>query len=105
MLFIGITIHEISFKDIKPSKDMAAVFFGRFILSPFVVLVVSHFFPIPTLMRNVFVIQAAMPVMTQVAIITKTYDGDSKYAAVMVTVTTIACLLFIPIYMIILNNI
>jgi predicted permease len=105
LLFIGITFSSVKLSDIRIDKDMTALVLGRFVLSPLLVYALALVIPIPSLMTKVFIIQAAMPVMTQVAIITNTYDGDSKYAAVMVTVTTIACLLFIPIYMIILNNI
>ena len=35
----------------------------------------------------------------QTAIISKAYGSDHKYVAIMITVTTIACLIFIPLYM------
>ena len=54
-------------------------------------------------MKNVFVIQAAMPVMTNTAIVSRGYNADYKYATVNTVMTTIASLLVIPIYMFILN--
>jgi predicted permease len=56
-------------------------------------------------MTKVFIIQAAMPVITQSAIIAKAYGADYEYATVMVTVTTIISIVFIPIYMVLLNGI
>jgi predicted permease len=53
-------------------------------------------------MKKVFVIQAAMPVMTNVAIVARFYGADHEYATVMTLVTTILSLVFIPIYMILL---
>ena len=53
-------------------------------------------------MKKCFIIQSAMPVMTNTAIISRAYDADYKYAAIMVTITTILSLFIIPIYKIIL---
>ena len=50
------------------------------------------------MMKAVFTIQAAMPIATQASIVSKAYGADYQYATVMVTITTIATILFIPIY-------
>jgi len=55
-------------------------------------------------MKKVFVIQAAMPTMTQIAIVSQAYKADYKYAATMVTVTTMASLVIIPLYMVVLSG-
>jgi predicted permease len=98
MLFIGTTIYSVDLKGIRLRKDMIAVILGRFLISPVIVLVLCYFIPVPTLMRNVFVIQASMPVMTQVAILSKAYESDEKFAAIMVAITTLLSILFVPIY-------
>jgi malate permease and related proteins len=67
-------------------------------------LVLCYFLPIPLLMKKVFVIQAAMPAMTQTAIIAEAYGADYKYAAIMTTVTTVVSLVFIPVYMLLLGS-
>lgn len=98
MIFLGITICNIGIKNIRFSKDMVFLFIGRFIVSPTLVILLSLIFPMPKLMRNVFVIQAAMPVMTNSAIIAKSYGADHEYAAVMIAATTIATLFVVPFY-------
>lgn len=103
MIFIGITIHSIDLKSIRFDKDMLALFFGRFLVSPLTILLLSMIFPIPKLMRNVFVIQAAMPVMTNAAIVARAYGADSEYVAIMIAATTIATLFVVPVFMAVLN--
>ncbi|MTK12352.1 MAG: AEC family transporter [Clostridiaceae bacterium] len=103
MLFIGITIHSVDISEIKMDIDMIAILFGRFLISPILVFIMAHYFPIPELMKKVFVVQAAMPVMTNTAIVARTYGADHKYATVMTVVTTISSLIFIPIYMALLG--
>jgi len=105
LLFIGITFSTINIKDIKLDKDMAALLLGRFVLSPLSVYVLALVIPIPSLMTKVFIIQSAMPVITQAALTAKAYGTDYRYAALMVTVTTILSILFIPVYMVLMNGI
>jgi auxin efflux carrier (AEC) len=105
LLFIGITFSTINLKDIKLDKDMTALLFGRFVLSPLVVYILALFIAIPSLMVKVFIIQSAMPIIAQSAIIARAYEVDHHYATVMVTVTTILSVLFIPIYMVLMSGI
>lgn len=105
LFFIGITFSTIDFKSIKPDKDMAALLFGRFVVSPLTVYILSLFIPVPSLMAKVFIIQSAMPVNVQSAIVSKAYNIDYQYATVMVTVSTVLSVIFIPVYMFLLNGI
>jgi malate permease and related proteins len=105
MMFVGITMFTVNLKKIKMTLEMFTLMAGRFIISPLVVFLLALLIPAPMLMKKVFIIQAAMPVITQAAIISKAYNSDDKYAAVMVTVSTIISLLFIPLYMLIFSYI
>lgn len=104
LLFIGITFSTINLGDIRIDRDMAALIIGRFVLSPLIVYALARVIPIPTLMLKVFIIQSAMPVITQSSIIAKAYGVDYKYATVMVTVTTALSVVFIPIYMVLMSG-
>lgn len=42
MLFIGITIYSVNFKEFKFSLDMLAIILGRFIISPILILVLCN---------------------------------------------------------------
>ncbi|WP_125152035.1 AEC family transporter [Clostridium rectalis] len=104
MLFIGNTMYYINLKGIKFNKDIWGVLLGRFIISPLLVVLLCIIFPLPdNLMKKVFIIQAAMPVMTNTAIVSKSYNADYQYAAIMITITTILSLFIIPIYKILLQ--
>lgn len=105
MIFIGITIYSVDKSAFKFCREMVGVLLGRFLISPLLIFLLSALIPIPALMRDVFVIQAAMPVMTNSSIIAKAYNADYSFAAVIITITTIATIFVIPIYMLILNTI
>ena len=99
MFFIGASIYLINLRSIKFSLDIVWVLIGRFVIAPALVLLIVPMFPIPSLMRSVFVIQAAMPVMANSAIIAKAYDSDYNFASLMIAITTIGTLIVIPILM------
>jgi hypothetical protein len=104
MFYIGITMYSVKFSEIKLSRDVFGTIIGRFIVSPVVVYLLAFWFPVDPLMKNVFIIQSAMPVVTSTAIVARMYNADSKYAAVMTVVTTLASVFFIPVYMVILSK-
>lgn len=101
MLFIGIAIYGVKLKNITVSKDMIAIILGRFIIAPLIVIGIIYAMPLPLIMKKVFIIQSSLPVMTLTAVVAKSYKSDAEYAAVMTTVTTIAAIITIPIYMLI----
>ncbi len=104
MIFIGIVLYAVDWKSIRPERTMWTLLAARFILAPAIVIVLCRYLPLPLLMKQVFVIQASMPIMTQTAIIAKAYDGDYEFAAVQTSVSTLASLATIPIYMVIMNH-
>lgn len=103
MLFIGAIIYFMGFKGIKFDRDMIILLIGRFIISPLIIAAMMKIIRIPDLMGKVFIIQSAMPVITQSAVSARAYGGDYRYASAAVTVSTIAGLLFIPLYMYIMR--
>lgn len=78
---------------------------GRFILAPLMMYILVTPTNIPLLMKQVFILQAAMPVMTNAPVVANLYGADSEYAAVMVTETTLTSLIVVPILMVITQNI
>ena len=54
-----------------------------------VVIVFTMLAAQPKLMSDVFVMQAAMPAMTNTSIVAKVYGGDYKYAAMLTVVSTL----------------
>ena len=99
MFFIGASIYLVNLKSVKFSWDIVWIVIGRFVIAPALVILIVPMFPIPHLMGSVFVIQAAMPVMSNTAIIARAYDSDYNFASLMIAITTIGTLLVIPILM------
>jgi len=103
MLFIGMVMAESSSVGIKIDRDLLLLNIGRFLVTPLITLVMANYFSIPLLMKQVFVVMAAMPAMGQTPIMCRAYDADYQYAAAAVTLTTIISMIVIPVYMMFMN--
>lgn len=104
MLFIGISMYNAGIKEIKISRDMLALLCGRFVISPGLIVLLAALFPMPQMMKQVFIIQAAMPIIAQSSIVAKAYQADHQYAALMVLVTTVLAIVMIPVYMALMQH-
>ncbi|MBU3100577.1 MULTISPECIES: AEC family transporter [Clostridium] len=99
MFFIGASIYLVDLKSVKFTLDIVWVLIGRFVISPILVILIAPIFHIPHLMESVFVIQAAMPVMANSAIIARAYNSDYDFASLMIAISTVGTLIVIPILM------
>lgn len=104
MLFIGISIYLVNLRSIRITYDIVVLLVARFIIAPAVIiLTVSFIDGVPDLMRKVFIIEASMPVMTQVSIAARAFKADYSYVAVVTAVTTCMALITIPTFFILLS--
>ena len=113
LIFMGCVIYNIGKKSFSYEKGMGIVLLGRFVIVPVLcfavcTLVISLVAPQGAeadllLMRNVFTVQISLPVMTQTVIVSEMYGADTKYATQNVVWTTLASLITIPVYMMVIQ--
>ena len=102
MIFIGLSVSHVGVKQLVLGKDQLLILLGRFLVAPLWMASIVYWVPLPSLMKQVFIIQSAMPVMTNAPVVARLYGADSDYAAVMVTETTLATMVVIPILMLLM---
>ena len=102
MIFIGLSVSHVGVKQLVLGKDQLLILIGRFLVAPLLMATIVYWAPLPSLMKQVFIIQSAMPVMTNAPVVARLYGADSDYAAVMVTETTLATMVVIPILMVLM---
>ena len=105
LIFIGLMIHTIGIRNIRLSKDLSLAFFGRFFVSPLVMLGLTLLLPVPALYAKVYVIQAALPCITQIAVLARYHHADVQFATTAVASTTLLATVALPIWMLILTAI
>ena len=102
MIFIGLSVSHVGVKQLVLGKEQLLILLGRFLVAPLLMASIVYWMPLPNLMKQVFIIQSAMPVMTNAPVVARLYGADSDYAAVMVTETTLATMVVIPILMLLM---
>ena len=102
MIFIGLSVSHVGVKQLVLGKDQLLILLGRFLVAPLLMASIVYWLPLPSLMKQVFIIQSAMPVMTNAPVVARLYGADSDYAAVMVTETPLATMVVIPILMVLI---
>jgi predicted permease len=99
MLFIGIVIARVEWKKLRFQADIVFIVLWRFVVIPAGVYFMVRGLDLPLLEKQVFIIQAAMPAMTQTPILAESLGADAEYAGIGVSITTVLSLVTIPLYM------
>lgn len=99
LIYIGFLIYETGLKNLRPDKGIWVVSGMRFIVSPLVMLAMCRIFDIDGMARSVFMIEAAMPVMTQSVVVSAYAGADEKYNALGMGFTSVLCLVAVPVLM------
>lgn len=103
IISMGITLQGMNLRALRLDRELGLILFGRFFVSPLIMLAVSFLLPIPPLMRQVFVIQSSLPVITSMAAMADYYKASPQFSAVAVAVSTLLCIATIPVFMILVG--
>ncbi|KRL56325.1 AEC family transporter [Furfurilactobacillus rossiae] len=105
MLFIGVSVYNAGLKNMRLNRSSLGVLSGRFIFAPVLMILLVMHADMPTLMKQVFILQSCMPVMTNAPVVAKLYHADADFASIMVTETTLMSLIVVPIMMVLIQKV
>ncbi len=97
MFIIGIIVYFGGTQKFANDERHCGVLFGRFVLSPLVVWLLSRIIPVPELMLSVFIIQASMPVQNSVPILVRNYQGDEEFATSCLGYSVLLYMVYLPV--------
>lgn len=103
LLYIGSALYEYGFKSLEPDRDMWAAIAVRFIIAPAVMLALCLLLKVEGVGSGVFVVEAAMPVMTQAVVLAASCDADESFVAAGMCLTTLGCFVLVPVLMLIMR--
>ncbi|MDR1124544.1 MAG: AEC family transporter [Deltaproteobacteria bacterium] len=104
LMILGITMQGVSARQLRLDREQAGILFGRLVVSPLSVVLLSRVFPLPDLMFKVFIIQASLPCAASLAMLASFYKSDPEFSALAVSLTTLAAILSIPLFMLLLTR-
>lgn len=104
VISLGATIQAMGFAKMRFSRDILLVFFGRFMVAPLIIILLTLVFPMPDLMRKVYIIQASLPIMSNVAALAAyNKSAELEFTTLAISMTTLAALVTIPLFMVIVS--
>jgi len=83
--------------------DEAVILISKFIISPLYMLILLRLFHVEGLAFRVFMLTSAMPCHMQTSILAEYYKVEGPYASKLVSLSTMVCLITIPIYVTLLK--
>ena len=101
LIFIGITIHRVGFAALKKMPcEVWLVLLSCFVLRPIVMYLCSLPLEMSTLMRQVFIISAALPVSPVIAVLSKHYGADDAFASEAVGLSVVGLFFALPVLLV-----
>ena len=87
----------------RPDEISRLVLIGRFLISPLLCLAFTILMDVPETIAKVYVIQACLPCVLQIAVLAKFHHADVQFATTCVASTTIASAVTLPLWMLALT--
>lgn len=103
LIYCGYVVYEIGLKDLRLMRGLPTMLVIRLAVAPAICLFFSHLFGVEGLARSVFAVEAALPVVSQTPVMAGAYGADDRYAAIGATLSTIGCIVTIPLLMVVLG--
>lgn len=97
MLIIGSLLADINFSAIFKNPMLYIFSFIKLFIIPFAVMAICIFIGLDKTLAIIAVTMAATPAATNTAVLAEVYGGDSNLAAKLVGVSTLFCLISMPI--------
>ena len=104
LTYCGFILYEVGLKNLRPLPGIPTVLVLRLGVSPLLCLVFLNLFGITGLTQSVFLVESALPVVSQTPVMAGAYGADEQYAATGACLSTLGSFLTIPILMLIMGG-
>lgn len=103
LMYSGFVIYELGIRNIRFEKGILPMLVFRLIVSPLICWGFCRIFGVTGLAEKVFIVEAALPVVTQITVMAGVYGADEKYAADGTILSTLGIFITIPLLMLLLG--
>lgn len=104
LIYCGFIVYEVGLKNLKPMPGLPAMLVMRLVVAPVVCLTCCSLMGMEGLVLQVFVVESALPVVSQITVMAGAYGADEEYAATGSCLSILGSLITIPILMLILSS-
>lgn len=102
LLYSGFIMYELGLKNVRLEKGLPAMLVLRLLVSPLLCWAFCMLFHVEGLARSVFIVEAALPTVTQITVMAGHYHADEKYSAAGSTLSMFGIFITIPVIMVLL---
>ena len=103
LIYCGYIVYELGLKNLRPMRGLPTMILMRLGIAPVICWLSCHLFGMIGLPLNVFVVESALPVVSQVPVLAGAYGADDQYAATGAVLSTLCSFVSIPILMMVLG--
>ena len=103
LIYCGYIVFELGLKNLRPMKGLPVMILMRLGVAPVICWFFCHLFGMSGLPLSVFVVESALPVVSQVPVLAGAYGADDQYAATGAVLSTLCSFVSIPILMLVLG--
>lgn len=103
LIYCGYIIWEVGLKNLRLLPGLPTMLVVRLVVSPVICWGICHLFGISGLALQVFIVESALPVVSQVPVLSGAFGADEQYAATGACLSTLASFLSIPILMVLIG--
>lgn len=103
LMYCGFIIYEVGLRNLRFLPGIPTMLVIRLAISPMICFGMCALMGIEGLARDVFIVEAALPVVTQVTVMAGAFGADEEYAATGACLSTLGCFFTIPILMLLLG--
>lgn len=100
LIYCGFIVYEVGLRNLRLAPGLPTMLVLRLVVAPAICIGLCTMFGVTGLARNVFVVESALPVVTQVTVMAGAYGADEKYAATGACLSIFASFLTIPLLMV-----
>jgi len=103
LIYCGFIVYEVGLKNLKLLRGLPAMLVLRFAAAPVVCLGCCTLLGMTGLPLQVFVVESALPVVSQVPVMAGAYGADEEYAATGACLSVLGCFFTLPVLMLLIG--
>ena len=103
LIYCGFIVYEVGLKNLRILPGLPAMLLLRLAVAPVICYGFCLLFGVTGLARDVFLVESALPVVTQVTVLAGAYGADEKYAATGACLSIFGCCISLPILMLLIS--
>lgn len=103
LIYCGFIVYEVGLRNLRLMPGLPTMLILRLAVSPVICCGFCLLFGVTGLARDVFLVESALPVVTQVTVLAGAYGADEKYAATGACLSIFGCCVSLPILMLLIS--